>query len=528
MKGSVDGNSRKHFYTHPETTIDLASALKHPMKTMNVSTNVRDEVFSQLLKYLSLSDLESIKTCTLKLLEVFPHQREINRNRVLVAYGGGKDSSYMLAFVRMMQLGLYIDKGETFQLRVATNRHAGMPVAVMENIDRIYSVLKLYQDPDVETLLIDDNEVSHFDLYRPLPPALVDRNRLDILMSGHLTQAQARPTFCNACNISMVNSFGVAASYGDGVDVIVTGDSLREQRAYTVWINRLNREINGQESHGEGFQGFLDTMSRVSQSYFEEIYGENAEDELAARKSLSPNFLREPSFFSIYNDTDYSASEHWELLTHYLQFQFTDLSFSFSESDCANPGLMAHLRGLKCERVYGRSYYEGIQEYAKFGLDLMVKKQFPALLIEKMKERYGSLEAVAEMRAKITDFALFSFGITEEQLICMVYAPFTERGKNLEIYLKRECPELLPHLEQIHALLGGQDEIQSPFFLTNRLYQLSGLHLQQLRVCYASSVLGRSDTNIVGLVLERDPHKATIVTRYSPYGPTVNEMISGR
>jgi hypothetical protein len=31
-----------------------------------------------------------------------------------------------------------------------------------------------------------------------------------------------------------------------------------------------------------------------------------------------------------------------------------DPAFSFTESDCANPTLMAHLRGLKCERLYGR------------------------------------------------------------------------------------------------------------------------------------------------------------------------------
>jgi len=53
----------------------------------------------------------------------------------MVAYGGGKDSSYTLAFVRAMQLILFRVHGSTFQLRVATNRHAGMPRAVLENVD---------------------------------------------------------------------------------------------------------------------------------------------------------------------------------------------------------------------------------------------------------------------------------------------------------------------------------------------------------------------------------------------------------
>lgn len=495
---------------------------------MKVSTNFREEVFSQLLNYFPPDKLESVKRCNLKLLNTLPDQADINRNRVLVAYGGGKDSSYTLAFVRMMQLTLFMERGNTFQTRVATNRHAGMPVAVMENIDRVYSALELYPDPDVETLLIDGNEVNPFDLCRPLPRYLAERNRQDILMSGHLTRAHARPTFCNACNLSMVNSFGVAASYGDGVDVIITGDSPREQRAYTVWVSRLNRQLNNKPSHENGFKGFLDTMSKISRSYFEEIYGKKAGDEINARQISSGKFVREPSFFSIYNDTGYSAGEHWELLTDYLQFKFDDLAFSFSESDCANPGLMAHLRGLKCERLYGRSYFEGIQEYAKFGIDLMEKKQFPPFLIDAMKQRYNDREAIDRTREKITDFALLSFGITEEQLICMVYAPFTERGRNLELYISQEKPELIPHLEQIHRLLDGNDNIRSSS-LINHLYGSSGLTLEQLKVCHASAVLGESEAkDIVGQVLDRDPHKATIATRFSPYGPIVNEMISGR
>lgn len=496
---------------------------------------LRHQTFSEIKEFLSRENLESAQHCVAKLQNVFPEKSHLRRNKVLVAYGGGKDSSYMLAFVRTMQLILFMERGETFQMRVVTNRHAGMPKAVIENIHRVYNTLQLYQDPDVELLLADGQEVSLFDPHRPLPRSLRDQNRQDILMSGHKTQANPRPTFCNACNISMVNSFAVAISYGDGVDVIITGDSPMEQRAYMVWVNRLARQVSIEtRSQGRGFKAFLKTMSALSQRYFQEIYGENAATEVQLRTIISDELTREILFFSIYESTCYSAGDHWELLTKYLGFEFDELAFSFSESDCANPALMAHLRGLKCERVYNRSYVEGIQEYVNFALGLMCKKQFPAFLINKMSQRYSTKEAIELMRKKVNAFAFESFGITEEQLICMVYAPFTQSSKNLEMYLLMEQPQLLPHIKDIRRLLNSTTDSkvsQLARQLACELHRLSGLNLQQLKVCYASQLLGQSSSdnnNIVDLVLQQDPHKSTILTRKSFDGPIVQEVISGR
>ena len=73
---------------------------------------------------------------------------------------------------------------------------------------------------------------------------------------------------------------------------------------------------------------------------------------------------RDPLFFNIYQDTAYEAGAHWALLTEFMHFRFDELMFSFSESDCGNPTLMAHIRGLRAETLLQRSYAEGIREYA--------------------------------------------------------------------------------------------------------------------------------------------------------------------
>ena len=497
-------------------------------------SSLREHTLWALQAAMSDTDNAGAARCAERLHAVLPHQR-LADNIVLVAYGGGKDSSYMLAFVRALQLIVFDRHGTTFKLRAVTNRHAGMPRAVMENIDRAYRALAIAGDPDCEALLVDGSEVKPFRRDEPLAPQVVARNRLDLLMTGHRTFGEARPTFCNACNLSMVNSFGLAASHGSDVNVIITGDSRGEQRAYYLWVNRLALRFGRREKRaGEaGFRGFLKTTNDIAHAYFTDIYGPDADDEVTERRVAHdvPSALR---FFSIFDDTHYASSNHWQLLTGYLGFQFDELAFSFTESDCANPTLMAHLRGLKCERLYGRSYGEGLEEYVRFAAWLMQQKEFPARLIETMRERYAGADAAERMRAMANGFAKDAFGLSEEQLVCMVYSPLAGHGERLHEYLEREHPSLAPQVHDAHALLGSQT---TPAGLAERrlaagLERVSGLKLERLRTLYRSPTISLAPddgkANLVGAILAGDPHKQIIQTRRAPGGPVVREQLSGR
>jgi hypothetical protein len=162
------------------------------------AAGVRDRAFEALRQAMPAANFAAALRCAARLQDALPHRDDLHRNLVLVAFGGGKDSAYTVAFVRAMQLILHRVHGSTFRMRVATNRHAGMPRAVMENIHRPYEALRLYDDPGCELLLIDGNEVSRFDVDSPQREPVVRRNRLDILMTGHRTFGDGRPSFCNA------------------------------------------------------------------------------------------------------------------------------------------------------------------------------------------------------------------------------------------------------------------------------------------------------------------------------------------
>jgi hypothetical protein len=188
---------------------------------------------------------------------------------------------------------------------------------------------------------------------------------------------------------------------------------------------------------------------------------------------------------------------------------------------------MAHLRGLKCERVYQRSYAEGMDEYVDFALGLMRSKDFPPQLIELMRARYAGPDAASRMRRSAEDYAHETFGLSEEQLVCMVYSPFADKGAGLGEFLAQEHPGLAGRLDAIQALLADELPAEDPQ-LSGELCRISGLTLPQLRVLYRSSLRGSGGAGAIEAVLVGDPHKALIPTRFSKQGPAALEQISGR
>lgn len=472
----------------------------------------------------------AVEACVTRLYDSLPHKHDLARNTIMVAYGGGKDSAYTTAFMRAVHLAMAERfDGKTFKLRIVTMRHSGMPYVVMENIHRTYTALGVYEDPMVELLLIERDQVRPFSLNAPMPLRVLTFNRIDLLMSGHRSYGDGRTTFCNACNFNVANSFGVAARYGGGVDLIVTGDSPLEQRDYVLWIRKLARKIGQKPSENKKFKGTLETLNGLAETYFSEIHGRGQSGRLAERGVASdvPDKL---AFFSIYDHTEYESGAHWELLTGYLGFVFDDLAFSFTESDCANPAMMAHLRGLRTQYAYKRSYREGVEQYADFAIALMKKKHFPDHLVAIMQQRYSTEEGIAATRAMSEDYALTTFGLTTENLVCLIYSPFVGGCQNLKEYLQAEQPDLADRAAELTAMLKG-DAI-GDLALAVRLEQISGLGLIDLRQICASPVWSPRDrgdgTRLLPIITTSDPNQKLIEVPNGSGDKAVPDRVSGR
>lgn len=489
--------------------------------------DVRDtELLEGLLGYLSPGERAGVLAVGDAVVERLGGPARLADRTVMVAYGGGKDSSYVVAFVRAVQLDLARRHGRTFVLRVANMRHAGVPHAVMENIDRVYRALGMLDDPRCELLTVDHTQVRRFHVDLPLPERLVRINRLDVLMNGHRAQGDGRPTFCNSCNLAVADFYGRAAWWQGGVDIVLTGDSRREQMLYAAWIFRLARDsgVDVDELRAQGFQGLLRALRGIGDAYFQELFGPDAHA-LAEREVAVGDRSAQPEFLSVYDLVSYRVDDHWDLVVDFLGFRFDDLAFSFTESDCANPTLMAHLRGLRAEQVEGRTYEEGIGEYLEFAETMMHKKEMPQRLVDLALERYSSPARVRERREVARRYALTAFGLGEEHLVTMVFSPFTDGAARLEQLLRARHPERLGDLPVLRALLAGESDDPS---LRGWLEEVSGLTLAHLRTLHGSALVDFTDAgSMLSRVRAGDPHKARVKT-VDADGRPVLELISGR
>ncbi len=492
---------------------------------------MRIELLEEMKKYLPGNNLDAVGECVDRLYSQLPNKEKLSDNVVMVAYGGGKDSSYTAAFMRAIHLLMAKRyNGDTFRLRLVTMRHSGMPYVVMQNIDRAYRALEVYNDPLTELLLIERDEVRLFGLNAPMPHKVISFNRIDLLMSGHRSFGDGRTTFCNSCNLNVADSFGIAANHGRGVDLIVTGDSPEEQIEYSRWIRKLAFKAGQKISRGKNFASTLETLNGLAKTYATEIHGSTHVDRVAER-GVTSNISENLSFFSIYDFTGYASGAHWNLLTEFLGFVFDDVAFSFTESDCANPALMAHFRGLRTERIYKRSYREGIDQYVNFAIELMERKEFPEHLISIMKERYSTEEGVRKMRKESANYAKSTFGLDEEQLVCMVYSPFAAKGKELHNYLANEFPELLVQEADIHELLNGKQT--DDLTLSKQLEKISALSITDLRQLYRSplwspSRVANDKVDLLQLITISDANQKIIDAQVGSCGKKVLDRVSGR
>lgn len=166
-------------------------------------------LLGELNRYLSAVDRRAVATLGERLVDAAGGVDGLADYKLMVAYGGGKDSSYTVSLIRAVQLHLNVLHGRTFFLRIANMRHAGVPDAVMANIDRVYRALHLYDDPRVEMLVVDHQQIRPFERHLPFPEQVRAMNRFDVLMNGHRTAGDGRPTFCNSCNLAVADFYGV-------------------------------------------------------------------------------------------------------------------------------------------------------------------------------------------------------------------------------------------------------------------------------------------------------------------------------
>ena len=487
-------------------------------------SNIYQQVLEKLQAHFTHAQRAALLLLVQRIVVAAGGMERLHQFKVLVAHGGGSTSGQCLALVRAAQLNLAVRNPSTFVLRVATYRHSGMSQAVMDNIERGYGALALHDDPRVELLVIDDQQVRLYDSLAPLSAATRLRNRTDLLVNGHLSAGDGRPSLCHGCYLGRADFYQRAMAWGNGVSALVSAQSPMRQRRYLAWGLRVARQA-GLEPLRVGVRSgdaALEVIGSLSEAYYRQSCGEK----LNARRLPRPRKKPQVHLVPMHDLLAVAPEHHWRLLVEFLGFRFADQALGFSETACANPLLMAHLRGLRAERVQRRTYADGIAEYLLAARQLMVRKGMPGHLVDLMLSAYDDAHKLLERRALADTHGQVNYQVDEGQLVCLLFSPFVDEAKGLASYLHHCHPCHVDALATLHQVLQGtrQDER-----LSGWLTAVSGLPIQALRRLYGQRAsYGPGPHTLIARLRASDPDGARVQTLDPATGQTRIERVCGR
>ena len=389
-------------------------------------------------------------------LERQSRSRSLTASHVLLPFGGGKDCSWTLAYLRLMQLMLLARGEGTFQLHLLIMLSPGTPHGVFANISNVFSALEIDASEDVHVFATSLNGEP----VRLAPGSLGEQHRevfrQDILISGHLARGNGRETFCYACNFLVMNAIARYVTAQDGeLDFVVTGDSNAEFTGYWKWVQKtasrfgLERIARGRAS----WASLFGKLAEINDSYYLRLMGPEAltNGSPYVFPHLDRQSFHAPESFQVFVETSYEFWTHDEFMRGFLGFELRPDAFNFTESDCRNPLLMAHLRGLLAE-FEGRGYVDGVREYTRFATVIMRQKQYDDSMITRALAPYRDEARILYQREQAEEFARASYGLAPSQLAGMVASPVTDGAARMHDYLRWRFPDeaaaLAPVLER--------------------------------------------------------------------------------
>ncbi|HVR96333.1 MAG TPA: hypothetical protein VMW27_06955, partial [Thermoanaerobaculia bacterium] len=479
--------------------------------------------------------------------------RPVEDLHVLLPFGGGKDSAYTLAYVRLMQLLAKARNGRTFQLHVLTMLHPGVPAGVFENIENVFRALAVESAGEVRIFATALHGIAI-----PLAPGSIRQDHLEVfrqevLISGHLSQGNGRETFCNSCNFLLMNAIARYVTDRQGeIDFVITGDSAGEALSYWRWVQKASHRFGLERIPRQraGWASLFGKLAELNDTYYLQLLGPEA---LATESPYTfPNVdragFRPPEYFGVFAETAYEYWSHAAFLKDFLGFELRQDAFNFTESDCRNPMLMAHLRGLLAE-FEGRGYLLGVREYLQFATELMEQKSYDRAMIELALEPYRDAADVLSRRRLAEAYAWDHYRLTAFQLAGLVASPVTDEAARLGSFLRWQNQSepgleesLIGYLDALRDELGAEPGLPSSVVearVATRLrkhridlerataffYDRLGLHprsLHLLALRRAVSQPGRASSELE-LVRIGDPHQRTLAGACG-----ANRVLTGR
>jgi hypothetical protein len=432
---------------------------------------VYQQVLQRLIGHFSRVERTALQLLIQRIVVAAGGMEQVGNYKVLVAHGGGEVSSYTLALLRAAQLSIAGRAPKTFNLRVATLRHAGMTQTTLDTLHQGYSALFFHDDPRVELLMVENQEVQPFNHQRPASSTGREVSQRAMLMVGHLTSGDVRATLCNDTYLSLGDFYQRVTTWNGGVHALVSGDSPRKQGQYLAWLKKKALLAGVAMPPGKplSLNGLFARMEEWSVGCYRDLFGE----QYVASESPGRGGHRHLAYIGIADLLSEVDPGSTSLVTEFLAHRPDPLGFHFSHPDFPNPLLMAHLCGLQAQCLRELSYEDGVEGFVRHAQGYMFRRQIPEHLIAGASSRDGRVLAAT--------YAQEFFGLEEGQLTCLLYSPFIHHGERLESYLRQCHPGMLVALPELHKVLQGKSATE---VLQQWAIDTSGLPLPLLQHLY--------------------------------------------
>lgn len=467
---------------------------------------VYQQVLHRLLGCFSRPERIALQLLIQRLLVAAGGVERIGNYRVMVVHEGGKECAYTLAFLRAAQLSIAGRSPETFKLRIAILRQPRMTANVMERIQTQCNELFIYEDMRVELLIVDEQSTTRLHkqtVFESLPSVM---NRTQVLMSGHLTQGDARATFFYSDLLARAKLYRQACRWGARVDALIDRRPPSHLGQYVTWIQQV-AEQHGHAPPGDDHESFENAVKLCSK----------LDDDYKEFLKLPPAYRGEFSAISggsndidVINIFDCLCHEADVLSSQVLMFvegPWNIKMLDIEEPQAAVVLVAAHLQGLRGTYQYGVEYSVGADAYLRrASLENQCNERFKGQLIKRLGASFNTPKRIRKLHGVATQYLGELHGVNNEQLGCFICSPFVNKADDLESFLQNCYPEKLQYIHEFRRVL--MDPESSSQVDIAWLESVSGLPLASLQALYHMEKTDvRTSNTLIATLCAHDPSK---------------------
>lgn len=430
---------------------------------------VYQQVLTRLLGSLTPGQRAAVQLLIPRLILASGGMQRLPEYKVMTVLEPGTACLTSLALLRAAQLTLAARNQPTFRIRVVICSQAGLDQASLGNIQRCCNALFVHDDPRIELLLLDEERITTCDPGDICAAAVgVAVQRVELLMGVHVGQADLPQALLIHTYLALAHFYRRLLTWKGGADAIIVDHSPLQRRRFIAWSLRALRSAglaSPARSHWQA-STCLRVFEGISRSLGRPLGGPPPG---RTRYSGDPCIAR----FICMHDLIQEPSAPGSALLAFLGCECDEPIFSLGEIWYPQTVLLSHLHGLRAQHLDLAGYETGVENY--------LRNVQGALLGRDVEQGRTKQRPALSGRARAEAFVLANYGLAENQLTCLVFAPFVNQGAGLERYLRACYPGMLVAMPYLHRALQGASV---PEQVLQWLRENTGLPLAALQNLY--------------------------------------------